>query len=132
MQAILEAYRNKEEPGCHKDDEQLREKTLGGDPASAEKAGIRKQCKPTGPIGFYLETLHLQTATMDEDYTLRQWNQPKIELQKGPAQQLGPLMTRMVTRNRTRRAEGGRFQSQGLVERRLRNELEAPGRGQGG
>ena len=116
VQTILEAYRNKEEPGCHKDDEQLREKTLGGDPTSAEKAEIKKQCKPRGPIGFFFETLHLQAATMDNDYTIRQWNQPKIELQKGPAQQLGPLMTRMVTRSSTRRVEGGRFESQGLVE----------------
>ena len=29
---------------------------------------------------------------------------------------MGPLMTRMLTRNRTRRAEDSRFESQGLVE----------------
>ena len=66
VQAILEAYRNKKEPGCHKDDEQLREKTLGGDPTSAEKAEVRKQCNPRGPIAFFSETLHLQAATMDK------------------------------------------------------------------
>ena len=62
------------------------------------------------------KALHLQAATMDKDYTIRQWNQPNIELQKCPIQQLGPLMTRMVTRNRTRRAEGGMFESEWLVE----------------
>ena len=63
-----------------------------------------------------LETLHLQAATIDTKGTTRQWNQQDIELERGPVQQLVPLPARMAVRNMTRRAENGRFESQGLIE----------------
>ena len=44
------------------DDEQLSNKKVAGDPATAERAEIRNQCVPTGPVGFLLESLHLQAA----------------------------------------------------------------------
>ena len=113
---IIKNYGAKREPGVYEDEEQLRQKELGGEPTSIEKAQIRKQCNPRGPIGLFLETLHLQAATMDGGYTIRQWNQPKIELHDGPAQQLGPMMSRMVARNRTKRNEDSRFETQGLQE----------------
>ena len=34
----------------------------------------------------------------------------------GPAQQVVPLASRMAARNRTRRAEGARFEAEGLEE----------------
>ena len=110
------SWQRREEPGIHKDEEQLNNKNLGGDPATVENIEVGRECKPRGPIGFFVETLHLQAATIDENFTIRQWNQQDIELERGPAQQLVPLLARMVLRNRTRRAEDSRFESQGLIE----------------
>ena len=53
---------------------------------------------------------------MDETYKMRQWNQQSIELVNGPAQQVVPLTSRMAARNRTKRAEGTRFEAEGLEE----------------
>ena len=77
---------------------------------------MRGECKPRGPVGFLLESIHLQAATMDETCRIRQWNQQSIELVNGPAQQAAPLTSRMAARNRTKRAEGTRFEAEGLEE----------------
>ena len=65
------------------DDEQLSNKKVAGDPATAERALIRNQCAPKGPAGFLLESLHLQAATMDERYKVQQHNQQSIDLVNG-------------------------------------------------
>ena len=53
---------------------------------------------------------------MDERYKVQQHNQQSIDLVNGPVQMIAPLMYRMATRNRTRRAEDRRFETQGLHE----------------
>ena len=76
---------------------------------------MRGECNPRGPAGFMLGSIHLQPATMDEAYKM-QWNQQSIDLVNGPAQQVVPLASRMAAINRTRRAEGARFEAEGLGE----------------
>ena len=92
------------------------EKRIAGDLATAERAEVRNQCKPKGPVGFLLESLHLQAATLNENYTIQQWNQQSIELINGPMQMITPLISRMAARNRTKRAEDRRFETRGLGE----------------
>ena len=82
---------------------------MGGDPATAGRARVRKQCKPQGPVGLLLESIHLQAAALDEEYRILQFNQQAIDVVKGPAQLFAPLITRMAARNRTA-AAGGRLQ----------------------
>ena len=94
----------------------LEAKKVAGGPATADRAEIRNQCSPKGPVGFLLESLHLQAATMDEGYKVQQHNQQRIDLVNGPVQMIAPLMNRMAARNRTRRAEDRRFETQGLHE----------------
>jgi hypothetical protein len=116
VKQIMQEYSKRGEPGMHRDEEQLRGKVLAGDPATAERAEVRNQCKPKGPIGFLLESIHMQAATLNEDLTIQQWNQQGIELIKGPTQMVTPLVGRMAARNRTRRAEDRRFETVGLEE----------------
>ena len=103
MEAILQRYRQLGEPGIHVDEEQLRNKQDGGDPGTKGRAKVRGQCKPKGPCGYLLESIHLQAATLDGKYRIKQANQQTIELVSGPAQQIIPLTTRMAARNRTMR-----------------------------
>ena len=41
---------------------------------------LRSQCKPHGPIGYLLETAHLNAATIDAKGVLRQEGQPPIDI----------------------------------------------------
>ena len=84
------------------DEEQLRNKKVAGDPATTERAEIRNQCSPKGPVGFLLESLHLQAASMDEGYKVQQNNQQSIDLVNGPVQMITPLMSRMAAVRDTR------------------------------
>ena len=88
----------------------------GGDPATPARAAIRKRCKPLGPIGLLLESVHLQAASIDRHWKVIQVNQQPIDIIEGPAHFVAPLLTRFAARNRTRRAEGSRNETQGLLE----------------
>ena len=90
----------------------------GGDPATKERARLRRQCSPKGPCGYLLESIHLQAAVMDSSYRIKQVNQQTIDLVNGPAQQVVPLTTRMAVRNRTKRAEGKRAETKCLYDSR--------------
>ena len=65
---------------------------------------------------MFLESIHLQAATLNEEYRILQWNQQDIDVVKGPAQLVAPLITRMAARNRTVVAEGRRRETGGLNE----------------
>ena len=92
----------------HRGKEQLRMKTQAGEPATPERGRLRKQCNPQGPIGFLLETVHMQASTLDEDFIVRQWNQPPISVFRTPYQHLRPLIRQAAMRNRTIASEGAR------------------------
>ena len=111
VKTIMGAYKRRGEPGMHQDEDQLRNKELAGDPATAERAKVRNQCKPKGPIGFLLESIHMQAATLNEHLTIQQWDQQDVEIIKGATQMIAPLVRRMAARNRTRRAEYRRFET---------------------
>ena len=68
-----------------------------------------------GPVGLLIEAIHLQAASMDGSWTIRQLNQQPIELVRGSAHLLNPLITKFAARNRTRRAEGSREEAAGLI-----------------
>ena len=77
---IFQMYEMTGEPGIYIDDKGLNEKTQAGEPMSRERARLRKQCKPKGPIGFLFETIHLQASCMASSFTVHQWNQPSVNL----------------------------------------------------
>ena len=116
MREIFEAYRKRGEPRVHKDDEQLMHKKTGGDPATAVSAVVRNECNPQGQCGYLLESIHLQSASLDEHCRILQWNQQGVDLIDGPYQQVIPLTSRVAARNRTRRVEGTILETENLNE----------------
>ena len=77
---------------------------------------MRKQCDPKGPVGFLLETLHLNGSVLDINKTIRQYNQPPLNIEHAPHQQLAPIVRQYAMRNRTIRACGTREETVGLME----------------
>ena len=77
---------------------------------------MRRACKPKGPIGYLLESVHLQGAAMDKNFVVQQWNQPAIEILNVPYQHSANLIRQMCTRNRTRCEEGCRKETVELHE----------------
>ena len=116
IQDIYEKYKEKEEPATKHKKEDLLGKDVFGPPASKERASLRKQCRPHGPVGLLLETMHLQTAAMTDKFIIKQWNQPAIDVLQAPHQHLPALIQQMCTRNRTRMAENERHETENLVE----------------
>ena len=106
--AIYRKYQQLKEPGIHRAKDETCPKKDGGDPATPARSAIRKGCKPLGPIGLLLESVHLQAASIDQQWRVRQYNQQPIDIIDGSAHLVAPLLTRAAARNRTRRAEDTR------------------------
>lgn len=113
---FYEQYARNKEPGIDVGDEYLCNKTITGEPATPEGAKLRKLCNPQGPTGFLFESLHLQAATLNKSFEIKQWNQQEIAIRKAPCQQIAPLVEQMATRDRTSRAEGTRNETNELNE----------------
>ena len=105
-----------DEPGTIADEEELRLRMPAGDPTTKQRMEMRKQCKPKGPMGYLLESIYLQAASMNEKFVIKQHNQPDISIIETPYQHLRPIVRQMATRNRTRAAEGGREETKDLQE----------------
>ena len=75
-------------------EEGLKRNVIAGHPASPERAKIRRQCKPFGPVGLMLESIHMNAATIDEDLEIQQYNQAPIKIIEAPNQHLGPAVPR--------------------------------------
>ena len=116
IQDIYEKYKENDEPATKHTKEDLLGKDVFGPPASKERASLRKQCRPHGPVGLLLETMHLQTAALTDKFIIKQWNQPAIDVLQAPHQHLPVLIQQMCTRNRTRMAENERHETENLVE----------------
>ena len=77
---------------------------------------MRKQCDPKGPVGFLLETLYLNGSVLDVKKTIRQYNQPPLNIEHAPHQELVPIVRQYATRNRTIRACDTRGETMDLAE----------------
>ena len=77
---------------------------------------LRNESQPLGPVGFMLESAHLQGARIDEDGRFLQFNQPTIDILKDPYQDLKTLLKETFASNRTAAAEGVRKEHEGLFE----------------
>ena len=68
---IFKRYEEEGSPAIIKMDddsyEDLRHKQVAGYPATKHRATIRRQCKPRGPVGHLLESVHMQAARMDDE-----------------------------------------------------------------
>lgn len=116
IREIYSKYQEGNEPATTHTKEDLLGKDVHGPPASNGKAKLRKQCRPHGPVGLLLETMHLQTAGMTEHCIIKQWDQPPIDVLKSPYQHLPMLIQQVCARNRTRMAETQRHGASNLVE----------------
>ena len=83
---------------------------------SKQRSKLRKQCKPKGPIGYLLETVHLNQASMDMDCNIWQYNQTPIRITNAAHQVIGPQIQQMAARNRTARKEDSREECRNLRE----------------
>ena len=64
--------------GAGGEKERRSEKQLGGIPTSRSRMHLRKQCKPQGPIGYMIETLHVNASKIDQEGRVHQQNQLQI------------------------------------------------------
>ena len=64
VKEIYEGYRKRNEPGIYKDDEDLKDRIIAGEPGTKQRSRQRKRCKPHGLVGFLLESLFLQAAAL--------------------------------------------------------------------
>ena len=88
--AIYRMYRERDEPGVYKQGDKEKPKAEGGGPTSKARAALRKRCKPFGPMGLLLESIHLQAASLDPSWKIVQFNQQPIDLAEGSAHLLNP------------------------------------------
>jgi hypothetical protein len=63
-----------------------------------------------------LESLHLQAAMVDKEYTIQQHNQPSVDTMEVPYQHLAPMVRQLCCRNRTKAAAKSREENQRLYE----------------
>ena len=67
-------------------------------------------------MGFLLESLFLQAATLSSGYEIKLWNQPNVGIKDVPFQHLKPMIQQMCARNRTKDGENAREETQMLDE----------------
>ena len=46
-------------------------KELGGDPATKERARLRKGCTPEGPYGLLMESIHVEVAALNGEMMIK-------------------------------------------------------------
>ena len=102
---ILELYEKEGNPAILKDGglehDGMKRKVIAGEPATKLKAEVRKQCKPKGPVGHLLETVHMQAAVMDKESTVWQNDKIPVQLIEAPYQQVAGMVATMAMRKRT-------------------------------
>ena len=101
MEEIAGIYAARGEPGVYRNEEKLDAKELGGDPATKERAKLRKECNHEGPYGLLLESIHLQAAALDETMKIKAQDAFTIDIAEAPIQQLAPLTRQLAMKNRT-------------------------------
>ena len=97
-------------------DDGLKAKQIAGEPASKQRAWVRRQCRPRGPVGHLLESIHMQAVSIDEEGTVWQNDQIPTQLLKAAYQQVAGMLETMATRNRTMAAANLREECEGLSE----------------
>ena len=113
---IYDMYAEDKEPGAITEEEVIKLRKPAGGPTTKQRMDMRNQCKPKGPLGYLLESLYLQTASVDGNFVIKQFNQPDVSILGAPYQHIRPVARQMATRNRTRAAEGGRGETKDLTE----------------
>ena len=114
-----ELYKKAGEPGIINTDQCMDEqlnKMIAEEPGTSQRTRIKKECKPLGPVGFLLETVHMQASAMDDKKIIHQQTQAPIDLLNAAYQHITPMVRSAATRNRTRRAEGTRDECENLFE----------------
>ena len=105
IRRIYDKYAQNQEPATTASMNDIAEKCFTGEPGSLEQSTARAQCHPKGPVGYLLESVHLQAAALDRNLVIKQHNQPDIDIRGAPFQYLAILTREMAARNRTARCE---------------------------
>ena len=99
-------YKEAGEPGILKanqsKEEQLK-KEIAEEPGTSQRTRVKKECKPLGPVGLLLETVHMQAAAMDDKKVIHQQNQAPIDLLNAAHHHISPMIRSAAARNRTRK-----------------------------
>ena len=104
---IYDEYRENRELATKAGNQYLQAETKIGRPTSQERADLRRECTVQGPAGLRLESMHLQTAAVNSNPQVKQWNQPTIDILN---------VQQMCTRSHTRAMEGQIEETRGLDE----------------
>ena len=77
---IYDCYAKEGHPGtcASYDDPKLQDKVPAGERKSKIRVQLRSKCKSRGPIGYMLESVHLQAAAIDKSFNVHQFNQPSL------------------------------------------------------
>ena len=120
MDENLEMYAENQEPTTIKKGEEAQAKNvnkhIADEPGRSMRTAMRRQCKPKGPVGILLETLHLQSSAIDDEKVIHQFDQPPIDLLNAPYQHITPMVREAAARNRTARSRGIKSRMRGLKE----------------
>ena len=115
MKENFQMYINQKEPGTQRSQEEISYKQPGGPPKSKQRMRLRK-ARAKGPTGLLIETAHVNGANIDEQFKIRQLNQPTLDIIQDPFQDIKPLWKQAVVRNRTAAVCGTRKETEGLKE----------------
>ena len=103
MRDIMRMYEEEGDPVILKEgdlnEDGLKEKLIAGEQASKQRAWVRRQCKPRGPIGHLLESIHMRAAFIDDEGTVWQNDQMPVQLLKAPNQKVSGMLESLATRN---------------------------------
>ena len=116
MKENLRRYIDRKEPGTQRGRDETSYKQPGGPPKSKQRMKLRREVIAKGPIGLLIETMHINGANLDEQFKIRQFNQPTLDIVKDPFQDIKPFWRQAVVRNRTAAVSGTGKETDGLKE----------------
>ena len=94
----------------------LEDKEIGGMPTARKRMELRRQCEAEGPVGYLIESAHINAARIDQKGMMRQEGQPTIGVLGEAYQDLKKSTRENLQRNRTAAGEGYRKEHVGHVE----------------
>ena len=80
MQKIHSYYTGNDEPATRTSNNDLETKLIAGQPGATARGRRRQQGRPMGPVGFLLESVHLQAAGMGEDLIIRRQGHADVDI----------------------------------------------------
>ena len=115
-QRIPSLYTQKGAPAPRSSNVELVIKLIARQPGTIARARTRRQCRLLGPIGFLLESAHLQASALGHDMIVRRWGCADIDSDGLRYKHLGQAARYIAMANRTRDVANIRNEVMQLVE----------------